>query len=73
MAHLFKSYNFKMDEKSISLLEGSDEGLFCWFTVNFLHGLYNKFCSVIHVNVIHVNVASQSVTLVLNLLISSSI
>jgi len=28
-----------MAENSISLLEGSDEGLFCWFTVNFLHGM----------------------------------
>jgi len=40
VTHLFKSYDFKMVEKSISLLEGSDEGLFCWFTVNFLHGMY---------------------------------
>jgi len=40
VTHLFKSYDFKMAEKSISLLEGSDEGLFCWFTVNFLHGMY---------------------------------
>jgi len=37
---LFKSYDFKMAEKSISLLEGADEGLFCWFTVNFLHGMH---------------------------------
>jgi len=42
VSRLFKSYEFKMAENSISLLEGSDEGLFCWFAVNFLHGVFQQ-------------------------------
>jgi len=37
---LFESYHFKLGDNSVSILEGTDEGLFCWFTVNFLHGIY---------------------------------
>jgi len=36
---LFESYQFKLSDNSVSILEGTDEGLFCWFTVNFLHGM----------------------------------
>ena len=31
-----KSSGFQVSEKSVSIMEGSDEGIFSWFTVNFL-------------------------------------
>lgn len=46
---LFRSYHFKMSDKSVSILEGTDEGLFCWFTVNFLHGFLRNSSSVLGV------------------------
>jgi len=35
---LFKSYPFMMSADSVSILEGVEEGLYSWFTVNFLQG-----------------------------------
>ena len=40
MRKLFESYQFRLIDNSVTILEGTDEGLFCWFTVNFLHGTY---------------------------------
>jgi len=39
VSELFQSYPFQMADNSVSILEGADEGLFCWFTINFLHGI----------------------------------
>lgn len=35
---LFKGSGFYVNENSVSIMDGSDEGLFSWFTVNFLLG-----------------------------------
>lgn len=35
---LFKGYPFQLVKDGISILEGDDEGLFSWFTVNYLNG-----------------------------------
>jgi len=36
---LFKASPFLTNENSVSIMDGSDEGLFSWFTVNFLLGM----------------------------------
>lgn len=33
---LFKKSPFLTDENSIEIMDGTDEGIFSWFTVNFL-------------------------------------
>lgn len=43
--NLFEYYPFKLNDDSVSILEGTDEGLFCWFTVNFLHGKLQRCIS----------------------------
>lgn len=35
---LFQKTPFLTDEKSIEIMDGTDEGIFSWFTVNFLLG-----------------------------------
>ncbi|XP_013409873.1 ectonucleoside triphosphate diphosphohydrolase 5-like [Lingula anatina] len=35
---LFKSYPFKLGEKGISIMDGTDEGIYSWLTLNFLNG-----------------------------------
>ena len=35
---LFKKYPFKLAADSVRIMEGNDEGIFSWFTVNFLNG-----------------------------------
>lgn len=39
VSKLFQSYPFQTSSSGISILEGAEEGLFCWFTINFLKGL----------------------------------
>lgn len=34
--NLFHNYPFQVREDSVSIMDGEDEGLFAWFTVNFL-------------------------------------
>ncbi|XP_043466216.1 ectonucleoside triphosphate diphosphohydrolase 5-like [Leptopilina heterotoma] len=36
------SSGFQLNDESVSLMEGSDEGIFSWFTVNFLLGRFEK-------------------------------
>lgn len=33
---------FYTNEKSVSIMDGDDEGMFSWFTVNFLLGTYSR-------------------------------
>lgn len=35
---LFRSSGFHVTDNSVSIMDGVDEGLFSWFTVNFLLG-----------------------------------
>lgn len=37
---LFANSGFHVTEKSVSIMDGVDEGVFSWFTVNFLLGKY---------------------------------
>lgn len=39
---LFQSYPFKTSVDGVSILEGAEEGLFCWFTINFLLDFLQK-------------------------------
>lgn len=38
---LFKKSGFLVAEKSVEIMDGTDEGIFSWFTVNILLGLIN--------------------------------
>lgn len=42
VAHLFQSTQFHIAKDSVSVLEEEDEGLFAWYTVNFLLGHLRK-------------------------------
>lgn len=37
---LFTSSGFHVTDNSVSIMDGVDEGLFSWFTVNFLLGKF---------------------------------
>lgn len=37
---LFNRTPFLTDHKSVAIMDGTDEGIFSWFTVNFLLGTY---------------------------------
>ncbi|XP_076183157.1 nucleoside diphosphate phosphatase ENTPD5-like isoform X2 [Ptiloglossa arizonensis] len=39
---LFEDSNFQTSKNSISIMEGTDEGIFSWFTVNFLLERFNS-------------------------------
>lgn len=45
---LFKSTPFLTNDHSVSIMDGVDEGIFSWFTVNFLLGMefmqIKKYC-----------------------------
>ncbi|XP_054007003.1 ectonucleoside triphosphate diphosphohydrolase 5 isoform X1 [Hylaeus anthracinus] len=38
---LFEDSNFQVSKNSIAIMEGTDEGIFSWFTVNFLLDRFN--------------------------------
>ena len=35
---LLHTYPFKMYDNPVSIMQGDDEGIFSWFTLNFLSG-----------------------------------
>ncbi|KAJ8670736.1 hypothetical protein QAD02_001995 [Eretmocerus hayati] len=39
---VFNASGFNVSDDSVSIMEGSDEGIFSWFTVNFLLGRFSK-------------------------------
>lgn len=41
LQELFKKTPFLTDENSIEIMDGTDEGIFSWFTVNFLLSEYH--------------------------------
>lgn len=41
LKELFKKTPFLTDENSIEIMDGTDEGIFSWFTVNFLLSVYH--------------------------------
>lgn len=40
---LFEDSGFQVSKNSIAIMEGTDEGIFSWFTVNFLLELFNTY------------------------------
>lgn len=42
---LFQTSGFQVTKNSISIMEGTDEGIFSWFTVNFLLDRFNSLSS----------------------------
>lgn len=38
MRQLFRATPFLTDDDSVAIMDGTDEGIFSWFTVNFLLG-----------------------------------
>lgn len=42
---LFQTSGFQISKNSISIMEGTDEGIFSWFTVNFLLDRFNSLSS----------------------------
>ncbi|XP_051157766.1 ectonucleoside triphosphate diphosphohydrolase 5 isoform X1 [Leptopilina boulardi] len=43
--NFLKTSGFHLNDKSISIMEGVDEGIFSWFTVNFLLDRFNQHSS----------------------------
>uniref|UniRef100_A0A2M3Z2D0 Putative nucleoside phosphatase n=1 Tax=Anopheles braziliensis TaxID=58242 RepID=A0A2M3Z2D0_9DIPT len=39
---LFRTSGFLVDEQAVEIMDGTDEGIFSWFTVNFLLGKLNS-------------------------------
>lgn len=39
---MFKTSGFQVDENCVQILDGDDEGIFSWFTVNYLLGRLNS-------------------------------
>lgn len=46
MRELFKKTPFLTDDNSVGIMDGTDEGIFSWFTVNFLIGKYSLFSMI---------------------------
>ncbi|ESN98747.1 hypothetical protein HELRODRAFT_133471, partial [Helobdella robusta] len=46
---LFESYPFDLSADGVSIMKGDDEGLFSWFTVNFLNDNFNELSKTVGV------------------------
>ena len=42
IAKLFQNYKFKTNKDSVSIIDGKDEAILAWYTVNFLAGKLNQ-------------------------------
>jgi len=42
---IFSEYSktFKVDENSVAIMNGDDEGYYAWFTINYLFGKIAKY------------------------------
>lgn len=41
---VFLRSGFLVKDDSVEIMDGIDEGIYSWFTVNFLLGKYRSFC-----------------------------
>ncbi|XP_020280514.1 ectonucleoside triphosphate diphosphohydrolase 5 isoform X2 [Pseudomyrmex gracilis] len=59
---LFQTSGFQVAKNSISIMEGTDEGIFSWFTVNFLLDRFNSLSSQTTVAALDLGGGSTQVT-----------
>ncbi|CAL1683911.1 unnamed protein product [Lasius platythorax] len=59
---LFHTSGFQIAKNSISIMEGTDEGIFSWFTVNFLLDRFNSISSKITVAALDLGGGSTQIT-----------
>lgn len=59
---LFETSGFQTTKNSISIMEGTDEGIFSWFTVNFLLDRFNSLSSQATVAALDLGGGSTQVT-----------
>ncbi|XP_011708265.1 PREDICTED: ectonucleoside triphosphate diphosphohydrolase 5 isoform X4 [Wasmannia auropunctata] len=59
---LFQTSGFQVTRNSISIMEGTDEGIFSWFTVNFLLDRFNTLSSQSTVAALDLGGGSTQVT-----------